>query len=609
MRKLILGVNDLATLRPDLAKQWDMDKNGDILPTMVTCGSQKNIWWRCEKGHSFMSAVTTRVRMNTICPYCSNKAVLKGFNDMMTTNPELVRDWDYDKNVSLSPYEICAGTGKLIWWKCHICGGSWKAKGADRNRGVGCPFCKNKRTQKGINDLESTNPILASEWNYARNDIMPDMLVGGSRKKVWWICKECGMEWSATVDDRKRGRGCPKCNRRNQTSFPEQAIMYYILKNYPDAINGYTDIFSNSMELDVFIPSLRLGIEYDGRAWHNSEISLKREKIKYDICKKEGIFLIRIKEDDTVVDQTSDVVVLVDESLDKTILKLQKYLDISDVNTERDRQIIMSKYYNSVKERSIKVVAPQISTEWDYKKNGYLKPYMFLPNSGEKVWWICEKGHSYKTSVAHRSEGKGCPYCSNQKVLIGFNDLKTLFPDIAEEWDYEKNGNLLPEMITAKSGKDVWWKCKNGHSWQTKPLHRQRGGCPYCGGKKVLKGYNDLETLYPQVTQEWDWEKNNNKKPDQYTCGSNIVVYWKCAKCNESWKAPIYQRTKGSGCPKCSKKQGARKHAKKVMCVETGELFECVTDAAEKFSLDRRNISNCINGRQKTAGGFHWKNV
>ncbi|MBQ1190636.1 MAG: hypothetical protein IIX57_09535, partial [Lachnospiraceae bacterium] len=62
------------------------------------------------------------------------------------------------------------------------------------------------------------------------------------------------------------GRGCPVCNHQNRSSFPEQSIYYYISKQYPDAVSGYTEIFPDTMELDIYIPSLKLGIEYDGIA-------------------------------------------------------------------------------------------------------------------------------------------------------------------------------------------------------------------------------------------------------------------------------------------------------------------------------------------------------
>jgi DNA-directed RNA polymerase subunit RPC12/RpoP len=108
-----------------------------------------------------------------------------------------------------------------------------------------------------------------------------------------------------------------------------------------------------------------------------------------------------------------------------------------------------------------------------------------MPNSGIKVWWKCSKGHEWNATINHRNQGHGCPYCAGQKVLKGYNDLQTANPDLAKEWNYEKNGNLTPEIFTANSGIKVWWRCAKNHEWQAIIANRNRGrGCPYCSGRK-----------------------------------------------------------------------------------------------------------------------------
>lgn len=100
-----------------------------------------------------------------------------------------------------------------------------------------------------------------------------------------------------------------------------------------------------------------------------------------------------------------------------------------------------------------------------------------------KVWWICSKGHSYKSNVADRTNGKGCPYCSGQQILVGFNDLSTTHPRLAKEFDYEMNYPLTPYEITKGTRRKVWWKCNNGHSFEMGVADRRRGrGCPHCTG-------------------------------------------------------------------------------------------------------------------------------
>jgi len=157
--------------------------------------------------------------------------------------------------------------------------------------------------------------------------------------------------------------------------------------------------------------------------------------------------------------------------------------------------------------------------------------------------------------IANRNLGGGCPYCTGKKVLQGFNDLATRNPSLVKEWDYEKNSDLKPENFTANSGRKVWWKCKKRHTYEAQIIHRNKGGgCPYCSGKKVLQGFNDLVTRNPHLAQEWNYTLNGDLKPDHFTANSCRNVWWKCVKGHE-WQTRIAHRNNGSGCPYCSKRK------------------------------------------------------
>lgn len=203
----------------------------------------------------------------------------------------------------------------------------------------------------------------------------------------------------------------------------------------------------------------------------------------------------------------------------------------------------------------LKTVAPHIAKEWNYKKNGNLTPSDIFPNTNKKVWWLCNKGHEWQANIQPRTKGVGCPYCTNQKILPGYNDLASNNPKIAKEWHPTKNGNLKPSMVSCGSGKIVWWKCVNGHEWQAMIKNRNNGnGCPICSGKKIIPGYNDLIFKYPYLEKEWDFTKN---KLDPHTIGSgsNEKVWWKCLNCHHEWQALVSNRTgtHGTNCPKCSR--------------------------------------------------------
>ena len=124
--------------------------------------------------------------------------------------------------------------------------------------------------------------------------------------------------------------------------------------------------------------------------------------------------------------------------------------------------------------------------EWDYDKNSPLTPKMFSKGSNKAVWWICDKGHSWKTQIYNRAvKNTGCPYCSNNLVWEGYNDLQTLHPQLASEWNTQRNGSITPNQIIAGSTKKVWWQCPQGHEWEAQIRSRVRGtGCPQCAKEK-----------------------------------------------------------------------------------------------------------------------------
>ena len=150
---------------------------------------------------------------------------------------------------------------------------------------------------------------------------------------------------------------------------------------------------------------------------------------------------------------------------------------------------------------------------------------------------------------------QNCPYCCNQKILKGYNDLATTNPELLKEWDFEKNTDVSPYEISAGTLRKVWWKCEKGHSWQAAVISRKNGiGCPYCSGKRILAGYNDLFTRYPFLFKEWNFEKNIGINTEALACRSTMKVWWKCSACGNEWQANIASRVLGAKCPKCKNK-------------------------------------------------------
>ena len=166
--------------------------------------------------------------------------------------------------------------------------------------------------------------------------------------------------------------------------------------------------------------------------------------------------------------------------------------------------------------------------------------------SHRKVRWQCELGHEWDAMVKGRVNGKGCPICSGKYVQEGFNDLATTHPEIASQavgWN--------PKEVSAGSNQKLRWRCDLGHEWDATVADRTRTDsthCPYCVGKKVWEGFNDLATTHPEVASDavgWN--------PKEVSAGSHRKVRWRCELRHE-WNAVVKSRVNGHGCPICSGK-------------------------------------------------------
>ncbi len=209
------------------------------------------------------------------------------------------------------------------------------------------------------------------------------------------------------------------------------------------------------------------------------------------------------------------------------------------------------------KENSLASLYPEIAAQWHSEKNGDLTPEMVRVETTLKPWWRCEKGHEWQAKTSARAAGLGCPVCQETGTFIkGKNDLQTLCPEIAAQWHPEKNNGMRPSDVPAQCSKKIWWKCREGHEWQVSVQARvvQNSRCPFCTGRRIIKGHNDLATLYPDVAAEWDYDVNN-KKPEEYKPTSPDKVSWICKK-GHQWVAAIEKRTdRKQGCPYCSGRQ------------------------------------------------------
>ena len=169
-------------------------------------------------------------------------------------------------------------------------------------------------------------------------------------------------------------------------------------------------------------------------------------------------------------------------------------------------------------------------------------PTTVTAGSNKNFGWRCEFDHRWEATVKNRANRvSGCPVCSSRKVLVGFNDLATTYPDLAAQaygWD--------PTTLVSGTPIRVQWICELRHTWLTSVRERVRGsGCPICSNKQLLVGFNDLATINPELASQADgWD------PTTLVFGSMVKVGWKC-ELGHQWKASVARRSSGRGCSIC----------------------------------------------------------
>ncbi len=246
----------------------------------------------------------------------------------------------------------------------------------------------------------------------------------------------------------------------------------------------------------------------------------------------------------------------------------------------------------------LQTVNPELARQWHPIKNGGLKPTQVTVNSNKKVWWYLPydvpNDYSIKSlrgkcfdfewqaKICNRNNGSNCPYLVGKAIWTGFNDLATTSPTIAAQWHPTKNDGLKPTQVTANSDKKVWWylsydvpndyhiKSLRGRhfdfEWQVSisDRHRHKLECPYLSGSSVWPGFNDLQTINPELAAQWHPTKNEGLKPTQVTANSGKKVWWhlpynvpddyhikslRGRHFDFEWQAKICNRNNGTNCP------------------------------------------------------------
>jgi hypothetical protein len=365
--------------------------------------------------------------------------------------PDIAKEFDISKN-NITADKIHSGTPKKFWWLCDK-NHSWIASVSNRtSQKTGCPYCKGKLATKE-NNLLSKYPDIAKEWDYNKNDKKPYDFLPSSNKRVSWVCK-FGHKWDSSISNRtKQNCNCPICYRNE--SWCENYI-FQILSNLFNV-----EKISNP-EIDIYIPELNIGIEYDGY-YHKFRVE---NDIKKNIWAIENLnTLIRIRESYLPdLPNTKNLIIIKQKDSSRNSCKssLIKLLDLLNIDyTNIDFNInVETKIRN-------KEIPNDIINSWSSSNN---IPIEYALKT-HKYFWICNKCKSeYETTYKSRIIKDCCPFCSSQKV----NKTNSLYHTHKNIIKYiAKDNTIDPKSITYGTSKKLKF-ILNSKEYYTTPRNFNR---------------------------------------------------------------------------------------------------------------------------------------
>jgi predicted nucleic acid-binding Zn-ribbon protein len=600
---------------PTLVPDWHPTLNGELTPADVGYASNKKVWWQCQAcHHEWQRQVCGRTQHDSGCPECSRtaKEVPAEGNSLAERSPTIAAEWHPTLNGDLTPADVSFSKKAKVWWLCAGCDHEWQAVIGNRIRWPGCPHCGrngHKRAAKETTAVPSSDrqkpakkrmpmpkvlpgrsfaerfPETAAEWHPILNgELTPKQVGYASNRKAWWLCSKCAHEWSAVINSRGQGAGCPECKRR--TSGRKKA--------QPKAGGSLAERFPE------LVPEWHTELNYPLTPDQISAHSGRRVWWRCQSHSHEWAAPVYSRTNGSGCKQCATISAAAAYSIPKPGQSL----------ADRD---------------------PEIAAQWHPTLNGSLTPSDVTWRSGKSVYWQCDQGHSWQATVHNRIVARGCPQCtlwgtSVEEIrlrhelqaagvpidaahgVIQTDSGKSLLCDmICPAWKViiEFDGNYfhrqpgslekdrrktrmltelgwtvirVREALPATSKHDVLVPLFSSELVRAKTtlekLHTLGFTASHYETYLVAESpwateeadaeikrpiEHSLATERPDLAAEWDAAKNGPLTPANVTVGSGRKVWWLCPLCDHSWAAVIGSRAGGGhGCPKCARTRRIR---------------------------------------------------
>lgn len=483
---------------PELEKYYAKDNDFPFEEATVSDNTPRN--WICEHGHEFEDSFNNIHKRGFRCPYCESVKVLQGFNDFATLEPVISKDYDVEKNGNTASDVLI--NNRPAYFKCNQ-GHSFMRNIVQHVslKGV-CPVCNGYLLQTGVNDLATVYPQAAELWDYEKNDNTPDKVLATLGARYHYVCKE-GHHFKCTLGDLvKNDYKCPVCtgDRVDPQTTSILAVNPELAEEFSEANDVTADFVNYNTERKVYWTCPTCGGDY---LYPVNERKIGDNSCPY--CNH-----IRLK---TGIN-------------DLTITNPELAKEWAPSNTKQANEV----------------------GEWQ-SYVGY---------------WLCpDCGTVYPCEVRDRSVGgDSCPVCANKQVKKGFNDLATLDPELADM--LSPNCERKADEILRTCSYEALWVCPECAGEYRRPVKTKthdNSDCPYCNGRKVLTGYNDLATTNPELVAQYS--SLNERPATMVRKDWNFYVYWECPKCHYIHARRLNEKAPdNSDCPACN-------HVKTVQGVNT----------------------------------------
>jgi DNA-directed RNA polymerase subunit RPC12/RpoP len=509
--QLVPDINDLQTMYPDIAAEFDNELN-EKNPEDFKANSSESIWWKCPNGHSpYKRSIRERVLKGWGCSVCANTVVVAGVNDALSAYTRLSEIWDYKANNGKKPEEVFRGSTKAYDYVCNN-GHHWSERLISVvNALYSCAYCSDRKALPGFNTLADRYPELAEQWDEldSHNEGYNPYGITTQIKAIFsWICTDCGNSFLSSIQSRiSNETSCPYCAGKKALSG-----ITSLKAIYPEIASEFSD--ENEFDSDMILPTYTKPVYWNcsscEQQWWSSVIDRVSKKANCPFC--------------------------------------------------NGRKAIRGK-------NSLKALYPQMADEIITEDNR--DPDDILPTYAVNVQWNCTKcDQSWVSTVKERVSGEAdCPYCAGRKSISGKTSFKAIHPEIAVEFSNKNEQD--PDNILPTYSVSVLWNCKEcGLEWSGTVKERVKGEaeCPYCAGKKAIPGKTSFEVTRPDLMEEWieiaNWLIIN---PNYVLSDNQKLVWWKCKVCNRNYSMSVktrvnYDFRRKIACPYCKGYRRTKHH-------------------------------------------------